>query len=147
MACDVNTLLASGKCFAALPASVLKAIQVQLWCDIAGGVVPPVITNPPLLSDNGEWFIVSAVDLGGGDATVSVDQLAVPPGTHPYLVLQRPTDGLLYKFGINGAPPNVFWFVDDTPLAEAETLTVLTDGVTNWDLIIGADFNARLVTI
>lgn len=108
----------------------------------SGSIAP--VSNPALLSDDGNWYTVSAIDLGGGTGAIVVDQVAVPPGSHPYLVLQRPEDGLLYKFGLIGTAPTVFFFVDDSPIADAETPTTLTDGFTVWSLDIDIDFNPGL---
>jgi hypothetical protein len=38
--CNINDLLENGKCFAALPPSILSAASLQLWCDISDNIGP-----------------------------------------------------------------------------------------------------------
>lgn len=109
-------------------------------------VEPEVLTDPPLLSDDGEWYIVQAHDLGGGNGTVEVDQTPVPPGTHPYLVIRNSDDGLLYRFSLVGTSPVVFWEITG-PVAEDEINAILTDGPTQFSLGIVAGPTVELTQI
>lgn len=46
--CNINDLLADGKCFAAMPLAVLQAASLELWCDISDNITPvPPPPSPP----------------------------------------------------------------------------------------------------
>lgn len=64
--CNVNTLLASGKCFAALTSPLI--VSGELWCEFSGGgpTPPPSegITNP----DAGDAVITNP---DAGDAPIT----------------------------------------------------------------------------
>jgi hypothetical protein len=109
-------------------------------------VEPEILENPPLLSTDGNWYIVSAFDEGGGAGTVEVDQTAVPPGDHPYLVIRNSDDGMFYKFSLTGTTPDVFWEITG-PVFEDELNANLTDGVTTWSLGIVAGPTVELTEI
>lgn len=145
--CNPQSLLNAANCFATLPKFIGDVTDLALWCDISTHITPVGITNPPLLSTDGFWYVLGAVDLGGGAGTADVDQTPVPPGTHPYLILPNLDDGLNYKLSLVGASPFVFWEVDETPSAEALTPTILTDGVTQWTLALDGSFTVDLTPI
>lgn len=60
--CSINSLLASGKCFAAMPPYILSTVELDLWCDISGGIVPPA-SGPSLWNPEANSGI-SDPDLG-----------------------------------------------------------------------------------
>lgn len=60
--CNYNTLLTSGKCFAANPTYILNTVALKLWCDISGKINPTHIprgaifnvdVNAPLSNPDG----------------------------------------------------------------------------------------------
>lgn len=147
MNCDLQTILDDAKCFMAIRGPVLNALAVNLWCSISESIAAGggTVTDPHLKSDDLNWYEVSALDLGGGDGTVSVDQVATTAGPNVYLVLLNIDDGLKYKFRLVGSPPDVFWSIDAAPTLEAETPTILTDGATSFSLKIVAGPTVILV--
>jgi len=50
--CNIDDLMADAKCFYGLPPNVLAVLAVSLWCDISGGVTPPV-TSGEINADTG----------------------------------------------------------------------------------------------
>lgn len=110
-------------------------------------IVPTdTLTDPPLLSDDGNWYVVNAFNLGGGAGTINIEQVAVPPGDVPYLVIRNTGDGFLYKFSLTGTIPTVFWQITG-PVAEEEVGAILTDGSTSWTLGIVAGPTVELTPI
>lgn len=107
-----------------------------LWVDVSSGIIP--VASIALQSDDTFWYDISAISLGAGKATLSVDTTPVAPGTDPYLVLLNIVDLLNYRFRLQTIDGNVVFAVEQSPTVEAASSVYLSAS--------GETFQLKLIT-
>lgn len=123
MACDIQALLTNGRCLAGAPAGVSGV----LWCQAGEAISGAVSDHPALLSDDGNWYEIRAVD---GGETIQIGPQVAGPDVNEYWVLVDLTDGLKRKFSLVGTGDNVEWEIDPATTLEAETPATVYSGGT-----------------
>jgi len=125
--CDIQTVLDDGKCYTYVPKQVRLVLMAQILCqirnEIAGG--GQAETFFVMQSDDGLWYELSAFEIIGNVATLEVGQSPVSSGTQAYRVITDVDDGLKYKVKlVTLGDGTVDYQIDQTPTAEAETVTI-----------------------
>lgn len=140
MSCNVQELLSSGKCFAALSPGLRGAAFLALWCDVAEGLSNISTDNPVLQSiDDSLWYRVNGIEISPGNAVATVNQVATDPGANPHLVLENLTDGLFYEVRLVLTPPLVQLEIDPTPTGDPEIPGTITVGADQYEMKIVND--------